>query len=137
MEAAAINRTVLLVEDSDDDAFFFERAFKAADLPAKLLRASDGRSAVDLLERFSAHGSDLSDWLLFLDLKLPTMSGFDVLEWIKNRGLVLEVIVLSGSDLDSDIRLARELGAADYLVKPIAAEQLRHIVRQIPKGHER
>ena len=126
-------QTVLLVEDSDDDAFFFERAFEAADTSAKLIRLSDGGAAVDFLERGLSQTPDFAArHLMFLDLKLPVLSGFDVLQWIAKRNVPLEVVVLSGSDLEGDTNQARELGATEYFVKPISSEQIRKRVLQPP-----
>ena len=61
-------------------------------------------------------------FLIFLDLKMPVMSGFDVLQWLKNSGLKPQVIVLSGSNDQADRSRAFSLGATDYLVKPISSE---------------
>lgn len=113
-------RSVILVEDSDDDAFFFERALAKTGLRANVIRIKDGGAAVEHLKT----SGDRQANLIFLDLKLPVLSGFDVLKWMREHNFSAEVIVLSGSDLESDKRLARELGASDYLVKPVSAEEL-------------
>lgn len=121
----------MLVEDSDDDAFFFERAFALAGVTAQLVRFVDGGEAVEYLQGASADHLDLSQThILFLDLKLPVLSGFEVLRWIKERDLVIETVVLSGSDLETDIMAARELGAAAYLVKPITAPELKRRIEE-------
>lgn len=126
MNPANRSRIVLLVEDSDDDAFFFERAFEQAGVAAKLVRLGDGQSAVHYLERASANSPDLSrTHLMFLDLKLPVLNGFEVLQWLRDRNIQLEVMVLSGSDIETDVSLARRLGASDYLVKPITPMELK------------
>jgi len=126
MSAAKNNRTLLLVEDSDDDAFFFERSFANSGVRAGLIRVAHGGEAVDYLLRASQDSADLSrTHFVFLDLKMPVMNGFEVLKWIKERGIAIEVIVLSGSDIESDIETARLLGASDYLVKPISSEELK------------
>jgi DNA-binding response OmpR family regulator len=53
------------------------------------------------------------------------------LKWIREHGVTVEVLVLSGSDLDSDRETALRLGAADYLVKPISARELsRRLARE-------
>jgi DNA-binding response OmpR family regulator len=125
MSVPAPNRTVLLVEDSDDDAFFFERAVVAAAVPAQLTRVENGGAAVDYLEQVTRTSRDLSrTHVVFLDLKMPVLSGFDVLKWIREHGVTVEVLVLSGSDLDKDRETALALGAAGYLVKPISAQEL-------------
>jgi CheY-like chemotaxis protein len=126
MDARVQNRIALLVEDSDDDAFFFERAMDNAGVSVPILRFADGDAAIQHLEKLAADTDCLTPpYVLFLDLKLPVLSGFDVLRWIRERGFSIEVVVLSGSDLDSDIQAARELGASQFLVKPISAIQLR------------
>ena len=65
--------------------------------------------------------------LVFLDLKMPVLSGFDVLRWIHDweAASLLRVIVLSGSDHIGDKNRAMELGAQDYLVKPIGPAELK------------
>lgn len=120
------NRIILLVEDSDDDAFFFERAFAGAQVSSTLIRVANGAEAVEFLQRAADVSLDLSQsHCIFLDLKLPVLSGFEVLKWIKERGIHVEVIILSGSDIDSDIELARTLGASEYLTKPISVQEIR------------
>jgi CheY-like chemotaxis protein len=119
------SRTVLHAEDSDDDAFFFERALAVANIAADLVRLTNGSAAIEYLERASSESKDLSGThVLFLDLKMPGLTGFEVLQWIRDRNLALEVFVLSGSDLDGDVEAALALGAAAYFVKPISPAEL-------------
>jgi len=123
-----VRATVLLAEDSDDDAFFFQRAFSRASLSCELLRVANGKIAVELLGNRQLAGD--APFLIFLDLKMPVMSGFEVLQWLKNSGLkpLPKVIVLSGSNDQADRSRAFSLGATDYLVKPISSEILRQRV---------
>lgn len=113
--------TILLAEDSDDDAFFFERAVKKACLGCSFVRAGNGKIAIEMLS------GKVEPFLVFLDLKMPVMSGFDVLMWLASsaRGAKPKVIVLSGSNDQADRTRAFSLGASDYLVKPITPEVLR------------
>lgn len=81
---------VVLVEDSDDDAFFFERTLRKCDIPHTYLRLGDGGAALRYLEKkmaAAANGEGTSSTVLFLDLKLPFLSGFEILRglWIKTR----------------------------------------------------
>jgi len=116
---------ILLVEDSEDDAFFFDLALGKTEWPSERIHVTDGGQAVDYLET-SAKDENWPD-IIFLDLKLPVLTGFEVLEWIKGQSFQppLHVVILSGSDHHADIVRARELGAIDYLVKPVSHEELK------------
>jgi len=126
---------VLLVEDSEDDAYFFRRAFKKAAFNCELTHVLDGDAAIRTLCEQSLHPERMPD-LIFLDLKMPVMNGFEVLEWIRQQPFAgsFQVIVLSGSDHQEDQERAQALGACHYLVKPIRAEQLREIFQRLAAG---
>jgi DNA-binding response OmpR family regulator len=115
---------LLLVEDSHEDIFFFRRALAATGINVSLRVATNGKIAIDML---SADHLALPD-VMFLDLKMPLLDGFDVLRWVgcQNFSHRLHIIVLSGSPHEKDQLLAASLGAAEYLVKPITADQLRN-----------
>ena len=114
---------VLLVEDSEDDAFFFRWTLEKCGFPCEVVHAVDGAAAVKHLSGGSARLPDL----VFLDLKIPTLTGFEVLAWIREQRFdpPLDVAVLSGSEHASDIQRAHLLGATGYYVKPLSIEQLR------------
>lgn len=121
---------VLLAEDSEDDAFFFRWILQKSDLECHLVRAEDGAQAIKVLELAAeADGRRRFNCpdLVFLDLKMPSVSGFEVLEWIQAHPFVppLEVVVLSGSEHANDIERALALGASGYHVKPLSPTQLR------------
>ena len=71
--------------------------------------------------------------LLLLDLKMPRMSGFDVLEWKQSRPELDDVaaVVLSSSSQDSDLKEAYRLGAQGYLVKPATVDALVRQVKEL------
>lgn len=117
---------VLLVEDSEDDAFFFRWTLEKCGLPCDIVHAVDGAAAIRHLESVQAGGTSQPD-LVFLDLKIPSFTGFEVLAWIRDRHFdpPLDVAVLSGSEHATDIQRAHSLGATGYYVKPISVEQLR------------
>ena len=114
---------VLLVEDSEDDAFFFRWTLEKCGFPCEVVHAVDGAAAV---KHLSGGNGRLPD-LVFLDLKIPTLTGFEVLAWIREQHFdpPLDVAVLSGSEHASDIQRAHLLGATGYYVKPLSIEQLR------------
>ena len=118
---------VLLVEDSEDDAFFFRWTLDKCGFPCDVLHAVDGAAAMEHLSAGrSTPGGRFPD-LVFLDLKIPTFNGFEVLAWIREQQFEppLDVAVLSGSEHATDIQRAHLLGASGYYVKPVSIEQLR------------
>jgi DNA-binding response OmpR family regulator len=112
---------ILLVEDSEDDAFFFRRSLKKTGIPCECVHVWNGGAATSYLQE----NQDLSH-LVFLDLKIPVLTGFEVLKWIQDQSFKdrLEIVVLSGSDDPRDISAAREFGVSDYLVKPVSVQDL-------------
>lgn len=122
---------LLLVEDDENDVYFFNRRIKQSGLPFQVHRTADGRAAIEFLK--SAKSSHSLPQAVFLDLKMPVMNGFDVLAWMQKQKFPspIPVIVLSGSDQEQDKSRARQLGATDYLVKPITVADLEHFLRDI------
>ena len=127
MPSTPIRPSVLLVEDSEDDAFFFRWTLEKCGLSCDVVHAADGAAAIEYLTSAGSGAGGRTFDLVFLDLKLPTLTGFEVLSWIRDRQFVppLDVAVLSGSEHASDIQRAHMLGATAYYVKPLSIEQLR------------
>jgi CheY-like chemotaxis protein len=121
-------KTVLLVEDNEDDVFLMKRLFRKANINIPLNIVTDGRMAVDFLSGINGFQDrakyPLPD-VIFLDLKLPFLHGFEVLTWIRNQPDIkaLRVIVLSSSLEDQDRNRANALGSP-YLIKPPTPEVL-------------
>ena len=117
---------VLLVEDSEDDAFFFRWTLDKCEMQCEIVHVVDGAGAIDYLQGV-VNGTKRHPDLIFLDLKIPTFTGFEVLTWIRQQHFepLLDVAVLSGSEHVSDIQRAHNLGASAYYVKPLSVEQLR------------
>ncbi len=121
--------TVLIVEDDASDALLLKRALER--LPeAKLLQVvTSGEQAIAYLkgrDQFSRREEFPVPTLIFLDLKLPDFSGFEVLTWIRQQPHLehTRVVVLTGSRKSLDVYRAFELGANSYLAKPIRADDL-------------
>src|SRR5262245_33116887 len=117
---------VLLVEDSEDDAYFFVRALRLAGCAHPPVHILDGGAAVAHLGEV-LQGNQPTPDLVFLDLKIPTRSGFEVLEWIRTQTFTppLDIAVLSGSEQRADVERALALGATAYYVKPVLVQQLK------------
>jgi CheY-like chemotaxis protein len=129
-------KEVLLVEDSDADAELVLRALNRLEVANPVRRLRDGLQALTYLtqvEQAAAIGPALPAVLL-LDIKLPGMSGFEILERIQHRPAFSGVlrIVLSNLDDTKSIKQAYGFGANSYLVKPVREADLGEIIKAFP-----
>jgi CheY-like chemotaxis protein len=114
---------ILLAEDREDDIVLIRGAFKKGGVPQPTHIVRDGEEVIAYLAGYGKYANrseyPLPD-LLLLDLKMPRLDGFDVLNWIKKQpGLrALRVVVLTSSEHISDVNRAYNLGANSFLVKP-------------------
>ncbi len=128
------NRAILLVEDNEDDVFLMKRALQGANVVNPLYVVEDGQEALDYLGgagKFADRDNYPLPVLVFLDLKLPYISGHDVLAWTRRQKELesLVVIVLTSSNEASDLSRCYALGANSYLVKPPTPHQLEDLAR--------
>jgi DNA-binding response OmpR family regulator len=126
--------SILLVEDDDNDVFFFQDALRRAEIDIALDIVNDGQEAIDFLTSTSARTSgpeDLRPGFVLLDLNLPRRTGFDVLTWIRQHTYwkTLIVVVLTSSTSEADMHQAYSLGANSYVVKPTDATRLRVLIK--------
>ena len=106
---------LLVVEDSEDDFEFIERAFAKSQIPCELHHCDEGKTAMEFLE------SGAVPSMVLLDLNLPGISGYQILEKIKSNEKLrsVPVIVFSSSSNESDIEECYKLGANCYIQKPV------------------
>jgi len=131
-------KRVLIAEDDPSDVFLLQRAFTAAGVPAALHFVRDGQEAIDYLggeASFADRASYPLPDLMLLDLKMPRLNGFDVLEWLRKQpGLRrLLVTILTSSDQARDIDRAYDLGANSYLLKPHGTHELSELVMRLQR----
>jgi CheY-like chemotaxis protein len=124
---------ILLVEDDRNDVFFVRRAFQKAAVSTVLHVASDGQEAMDYIAghgRFADRNQFPRPSLVLLDLKMPHVDGFELLEWLQSQPGFnhLPRIVLTSSPIDRDRQRAEELGATRYLVKPPTPEMVAELI---------
>jgi CheY-like chemotaxis protein len=126
---------ILLAEDEANDVLLLERAFEKAGLQRTLKIVRDGEQAIQYL---SGRGSYTDrkkfplPFLLLLDLKMPGTDGFEVLQWLRGQPEFkrLLVVVLTSSNLQSDVDRAYELGANSYLVKPVSFDEMANLIQR-------
>jgi len=124
MEAVMSDKVILLVEDNPDDVDLTIRAFKKNNISNKFVIARDGAEALDYLFGTGAYaGRSVSDLpvVVLLDLKLPKISGLDVLKAIRQNEStrLIPVVILTSSKEDKDVISGYELGANSYVRKPV------------------
>ena len=132
-----INRTtILLAEDDQNDVMLIKRAFSKSHVINPIACVENGEEAVAYL----AGQGEYADreryplpFMMLLDLKLPRLSGHEVLKWLREQpGLKrLPVVVLTSSREPSDINRAYETGANSYLVKPVVFEEFSTLLKQL------
>ena len=132
------NGHILVAEDDLTDAYFFERAFKRAGIPVMLHFVRDGQEVIAYLQgegQFADRTAHPLPQLVLLDLKMPRLDGFDVLEWVRKQPRLsgLQVVIFSSSGEPKDINRAYGLGANWYLVKPHSMEELTALVGRFKK----
>jgi CheY-like chemotaxis protein len=96
---------------------------------------TDGAQAIDYLSGVDGYGDRARyplPFLLLLDLKMPIVDGFGVLQWVRREpGLRrMLVVVLSSSDCQADVDHAYELGANSYLLKPVRFEEMAGMIQR-------
>ena len=129
-------KTVLLVEDDENDIFFMHRAFHAARIANPLHVVKDGTEAMNYLAGRGQY-ADRTQFplpsLVLMDINLPFCTGLQVLQWVRQQpGLEsLPVVVLTSSAESSDVDNAYRVGANSYLVKPPTAEKLARLAEGI------
>ena len=129
-------RPILLVEDNPDDEALTLRAFSKNHITNQVVVARDGIEAIDYLFGEGNHaGRDLSlmPAVILLDLKLPRLDGFEVLQRVRTapRTRLLPIVVLTTSREQRDIYKAYSLGANSYIRKPVDFEKFIRTVSEL------
>jgi two-component system, response regulator len=129
-------KMILLVEDSADDEELTTRALRQAKIANEIVVARDGAEALDFLFGEGAYaGRDVSraPAVVLLDLKLPKLSGLDVLNRLRAdpRTRLVPVVILTSSSEEEDMLKSYQLGANSYVRKPVDFGQFALAVSQL------
>ena len=127
---------ILIVEDTADDAALLLRALRRHQPAARVVVAQDGPEALDFLFGIGAHADRHSDdhpKRILLDLKLPRMTGLEVLQHLKAdpRTRPIPVVIFTSSAQERDVVDSYNAGVNSYVIKPLDWDALTEVVCQI------
>ncbi|MBC7694274.1 MAG: response regulator [Burkholderiales bacterium] len=130
------NIEILFVEDSIDDATLTMRALRKGGLSNTIFHVKDGAEALDFMYCRGAYESrsiEIHLKLILLDLKMPKVSGMEVLEKIKSdpKYNTIPIVILTSSKEDPDIKRCYELGANSYIVKPVESDNFFQTIKDL------
>ncbi|GAB3731716.1 response regulator [Spirosoma lituiforme] len=119
---------IWIVDDDEDDQYLFEIAFKTLDPPVSVRRLNDGEELLPALSQ-----SDVKPSLILLDLNMPYLNGFEVLQQLRANPDYsnLPVVVLTTSNHHEDEVKAMNLGASAFLTKPGSSGKLLMLFGQL------
>jgi CheY-like chemotaxis protein len=122
---------LLIAEDEDGHFALIRKNLRRAGLQNQILRFTDGQQVLDFFE-----GTDTplqNEYILLLDLRLPKVSGLEILEFLKSHSgwKKIPTIVLTTANTHQDIERCHELGCALYIVKPIEYDAFVEAIRRI------
>jgi CheY-like chemotaxis protein len=128
--------TILLIEDSPDDAFLFQRALREGGQDYDVQVVETGQQAIEYLQS-AGQGGEVTQFpvpkFIILDNNLPVVSGPDFLRWISAHPIygVVPTVILAGSSSPTEVKLAFELGVHGYFVKPTGRKKLEELMKMI------
>jgi two-component system, chemotaxis family, response regulator Rcp1 len=124
---------ILLAEDDLSQASLTLKVFKESKTPFEITRVPDGEEAVKYLKKKDPYGTAKTPDLILLDVNMPKMNGFEVLETVKNDPQLKEIpiLMLTCSNSDFDKNRAYEKKANFYIVKPGDLSEFFDIVKYV------
>ncbi len=124
---------ILLLEDEAADAYLVKIALKENKILARLHHVVDGYEGLSFLQQKDEYSNMPRPDLILLDLNMPRMNGYEFLAAVKNdeRFKSIPIVVLTTSDVESDVVSAYQLGAASYITKPTGIDQFMSMINKI------
>jgi len=123
--------SVFIADDDEDDRLLLQYAFAQHSPECKLLFAEDGLALLDALAPV-----DYIPCLIILDLNMPRLNGFEALQVLRNSPLYahIPIVILTTSNEATDRQYAYELGANEFITKPLSLDLLGGTVRHLRKA---
>lgn len=120
--------SVILVDDDEDDVYLFRYAFAQLNINEQVTYLNDGEALLRFLEN-----SDISNAVVLLDLNMPKMGGFEVLQQLKHKGNFsgLQIVIYTTSDNPADRQKAESLGCTEFVTKPSSVGDIKSLIDRI------
>lgn len=130
------NSPILVAEDDENDAFILKRALDQAGVICPVHFCKDGLAVQAYLcgqEPYGNRNTFAWPWILFIDLKMPRMDGFELLKWLRAHPDFnsIPAVVLTASRQASDVLDAYRSGACSYFVKPSSYKDLVELMKRL------
>jgi CheY-like chemotaxis protein len=129
-----VKRNILLVDDDQIFNFINRKTLEGIDVINDVRTALNGQQALDLIHDHY-HGTGALPEVIFLDLNMPLMNGFQFLEVFKNLNVPgikkVKIVIVTSSENPQDIQQAKSLGIEHYLTKPVSEDDLLEIFQEI------
>jgi CheY-like chemotaxis protein len=123
---------ILLVEDDPGHACLIEKNLRRSNIDSEIVKLSDGQQTLDYLFA-PAKAAERPRIVVILDLNMPGLSGYQVLQRLKSnpRTQSIPVIVLTTTDDSAEVKRCYELGCNAYITKPVDYEQFSEMIRRL------
>jgi CheY-like chemotaxis protein len=124
-------RPILLIDDNHEDLFLTKRLLARAGVKHPIITIDDGEEAIALLRAATAPASSgLLPCIVFCDIRMPKIDGFDVLKWARGQPALGKtiIVILTGGDVPEDRAKAKSLGANHFLVKFPTPDVLKTVI---------
>ncbi|AUD06740.1 response regulator [Spirosoma pollinicola] len=119
---------VFIADDDEDDRYLLNLAFARHSPQCRLVFAHDGLDLLDALARY-----ETSPELIILDMNMPRLNGFEALQALRQHSSYQRtpIVILTTSAAETDRQRAEQLGANEFITKPLKAELLGQIVTRL------
>lgn len=133
LERQSVN-CIMLIDDDAITNYIHERLLRRLDIAKKIKIASNGEEGLEYVEENCPHKEECCPNIIFLDLNMPVMDGFEFLsqfqknlnEDFKNKNI--KIAILTSSNNSGDMKKIRDLGDFSFLVKPLTKEKLESVL---------
>jgi len=126
-------RPVIIIDDEPDDLFLLRRLLEKGGVKNPVITFLDSEDVRTFFAASAVMQKKVPEYapcVLFTDLKMPKIDGFELLEWLRKQKAFdgLTIVVLSSSDLPGDVERAEKLGANHYLLKYPSPERIAKVI---------